>query len=277
MGHKVNPLILRIGFIKTWHSRWFANKKDYPKFIYEDHRIRKFIREKFKHAAISKITIDRLADKVKILIWTARPGIIIGRHGADINRLKEEVIGIVNKEVSIDPVDVKEPALDAQLVGQNIAMQIEKRVAFRRAIKRAIEQTMSAGAKGIKVIGYDSMLQNGPLDLMVMQDSWAVGKLQGQALLEWLKQKKGKIEGKVALIMGQPADSNAAAMSSGFLEIIENNSGLELVAKRSHPAWSPDLARETAETLLVKFNNQIDAFVCNNSEFFSKFASCSIP
>ena len=122
-----------------------------------------------------------------------------------------------------------------------------------------------AHAKGVKVVGYDSMLQNGPLDFMVMQDSWSVGKLQGQAMLAWLKQKKGKIEGKVALIMGQPADSNAAAMSSGVLEIIKNNGGLELVAKRSHPGWSPDLARETTETLLVKFNNQIDAFVCNNS------------
>ena len=122
-----------------------------------------------------------------------------------------------------------------------------------------------AHAKGIKVIGYDSMLQNGPLDFMVMQDSWSVGKLQGQAMLEWFKRIKGKIEGKVALIMGQPADANAAAMSSGVLEIIKNNSGLELVAKRSHPGWSPDLARETTETLLVKYNNQIDAFVCNNS------------
>jgi D-xylose transport system substrate-binding protein len=122
-----------------------------------------------------------------------------------------------------------------------------------------------AHAKGVKVVGYDSMLQNGPLDFMVMQDSWSVGKLQGQAMLSWLKQKKGKIEGKVVLIMGQPGDSNAAAMSSGVLEIIKNNDGLELVAKRSHPGWSPDLARETTETLLVKFNNQIDAFVCNNS------------
>ena len=122
-----------------------------------------------------------------------------------------------------------------------------------------------AHEKGVKVIGYDSMLQNGPLDFMVMQDSWAVGKLQGEAMLEWFKQKKGKIEGNVALIMGQPADSNAAAMSSGVLEVLKNNSGLDLVAQRSHPGWSPDLARETTETLLVKFNNQIDAFVCNNS------------
>ncbi len=122
-----------------------------------------------------------------------------------------------------------------------------------------------AHEKGIKVVGYDSMLQDGPLDIMVMQDSWAVGTLQGQAMLEWFERKKGKIEGKVALIMGQPADSNAAAMSSGALEIIKNNPGLELVAQRSHLDWSPDLARATTETLLVKFNNQIDAFICNNS------------
>lgn len=122
-----------------------------------------------------------------------------------------------------------------------------------------------AHAEGIKVVGYDSMLQNGPLDFMVMQDSWSVGRLQGQAMLEWFNKVKGKIEGKVALIMGQPADANAAAMSRGVLETIKNNSGLELVAKRSHPGWSPDLARETTETLLVKYNNKIDAFVCNNS------------
>jgi D-xylose transport system substrate-binding protein len=122
-----------------------------------------------------------------------------------------------------------------------------------------------AHEKGIKVVGYDSMLQDGPLDAMVMQDSWAVGKLQGHAMLEWFMQKKGGIEGKIALIMGQPADSNAAAMSSGALEIIKNNSGLELVAQRSHLDWSPDLARETTETLLVKYDNKIDAFICNNS------------
>ncbi|MGD8663715.1 MAG: substrate-binding domain-containing protein [Desulfobacterales bacterium] len=122
-----------------------------------------------------------------------------------------------------------------------------------------------AHEKGIKVVGYDSMLQDGPLDFMVMQDSWAVGKLQGQAMVEWLKQKKGKVEGNIALIMGQPQDSNAAAMSSGALEIIKNNPGLKLIAQRSHLDWSPDLARETTETLLVKFKNKIDAFVCNNS------------
>ena len=122
-----------------------------------------------------------------------------------------------------------------------------------------------AHEKGIKVVGYDSMLQDGPLDIMVMQDSWAVGTLQGQAMLRWFEERKGKVDGKVTLIMGQPADANAAAMSSGVLEIIKKNPGLELVAQRSHLDWSPDLARTTTETLLVKFNNQIDAFICNNS------------
>jgi len=122
-----------------------------------------------------------------------------------------------------------------------------------------------AHEKGIKVVGYDSMLQDGPLDIMVMQDSWSVGKLQGEAMVDWFKQKKGTVEGNVALIMGQPQDSNATAMSSGALEIIKNNPGLKLIAQRSHLDWSPDLARETTETLLVKFNNKIDAFICNNS------------
>jgi len=122
-----------------------------------------------------------------------------------------------------------------------------------------------AHARGIRVVGYDSMLQNGPLDVMVMQDSWAVGRLQAKALEKWLQDKKGKVAGKIALIMGQPGDANAEAMSVGVLEFIKKNQDVQLVAKRSHMAWSPDLSRETAENLLVKHNNEIDAFVCNNS------------
>ena len=122
-----------------------------------------------------------------------------------------------------------------------------------------------ANEEGVKVVGYDSMLSNGPLDAMVMQDSWAVGKLQGEAMVEWLKNKKGKVEGKVALIMGQPGDSNAIAMSSGALEIIEKNPGLELVAKQAHEGWSSDKAMATAENVLTKHANGIDAFICNNS------------
>jgi len=151
MGQKVHPFIQRIGFTRTWLSRWFAKPGDYAKFIEEDYQIRKFIKTKFKHAAISKIIIERLAERVKIRILTARPGIIIGRHGADIERLREDLNSIVKKELSIDIEEVKEPALEAQLVAENIALQLEKRIAYRRAVKRAIEQAMTAGAKGIKI------------------------------------------------------------------------------------------------------------------------------
>ncbi len=151
MGHKVNPFLLRMGFIRTWHSRWFARSKDFSRFIEQDYRIRQIINKRFKHASISKIIIERLAERVKIRIFTARPGIIIGRHGGDIERLREDLNVLVKNEMSIDVEEVKVPALDAQLVSQNVAAQIEKRVAFRRAIKRVIEQTMGAGGKGIKV------------------------------------------------------------------------------------------------------------------------------
>lgn len=123
-----------------------------------------------------------------------------------------------------------------------------------------------ANAEGVKVVGYDSMLTNGPLDAMVMQDSWAVGKLQGEAMVEWFKAHKGgKVEGKVALIMGQPGDSNAIAMSSGALEIIKANPGLELVAEQAHEGWSSEKAMATTENVLTKFGNAVDAFICNNS------------
>ncbi len=122
-----------------------------------------------------------------------------------------------------------------------------------------------AHKRGVRVVGYDSMLQNGPLDVMVMQDSLSVGRLQTEALEKWLVTKKGKVKGKVALIMGQPGDANAKAMSAEVLAFIEQHQEVELIAKRSHMDWSPDLSRETAENLLVKYNNEIDAFICNNS------------
>ena len=122
-----------------------------------------------------------------------------------------------------------------------------------------------ANSEGVRVVGYDSMLVNGPLDVMVMQDSWAVGRLQGEAMVAWLKDKKGAVEGKVALIKGQPGDSNAIAMSSGALEIIENNPGLELVADQGHEGWSSDKAMATAENVLTKLDNDVDAFISNNS------------
>jgi len=151
MGQKVHPLALRLGFIRTWHSRWFAGPKDFAKFIKQDYDIRKFIKKRFKQAAVSKIIIERLADRIRIRIHSARPGIIIGRHGADIERLREDLNNLVKQELSIDIEEVKNPAIDAQLVSENIALQLEKRVAFRRAVKRAMEQSMNSGAKGIRI------------------------------------------------------------------------------------------------------------------------------
>lgn len=151
MGQKVHPFILRVGLIRTWHSRWFAKSKDFSNLILQDYKIRKFIKAKFKQAAVSKVIIERLAEKIKIRIMSARPGIIIGRHGQDIERLREDLNTMVGAEISIDIEDIKNPALDAQLVAENISLQLERRVAFRRAIKRSIEQAMNSGAQGIKV------------------------------------------------------------------------------------------------------------------------------
>ncbi len=151
MGQKVHPFSFRIGVIRTWHSRWFVKPKDYAKFIYQDYQMRKFIKTKYKQAAISKIIIERLAERIKVRIFSARPGIIIGRHGADIERLREELNNIAKSGISVDIEEIKNPGADAQLVGENIAFQIEKRVAFRRAVKRAMEQAMNAKAKGIRV------------------------------------------------------------------------------------------------------------------------------
>jgi D-xylose transport system substrate-binding protein len=118
---------------------------------------------------------------------------------------------------------------------------------------------------GVKVVGYDSMLQNGPLDVMVMQDSWAVGRMQAEAMVNWFRTTRGDVAGRVALIRGQPGDANAEALSSGALEVISANPGLELVADRSHVDWSTDMARDTVENLLVEYDNGVDAFIANNS------------
>jgi D-xylose transport system substrate-binding protein len=122
-----------------------------------------------------------------------------------------------------------------------------------------------ANSEGVRVVGYDSMLVDGPLDAMVMQDSWAVGRLQGEAMVEWLKAKNGEVTGKIALIQGQPGDSNAIAMSSGVLEIVEANPGLELVTNQAHEGWSSEKAMATAENTLTSNSNDIDAFIANNS------------
>jgi small subunit ribosomal protein S3 len=154
VGQKVHPLALRLGYTKNWRSLWFAQRREYSDNIQQDFKIRKYIREKFEQAAVSMIVIERLAEQVKVRIHTARPGVIIGRRGADIDRLRAELKDITKKDMDkivIDIQEIKNPNVDAQLVAQAVAFQLEKRVAFRRAMKRAIEQSRAAGAKGIKI------------------------------------------------------------------------------------------------------------------------------
>jgi small subunit ribosomal protein S3 len=152
MGQKVHPLSVRLGFIRDWYSNWFATKKDYPLWLFEDIKIRRHIKGSLSNAAISEIEITRASDRIGVNIYTARPGIIIGRRGADIDRLKDELKEIVNRDIYINIKEVKEPAIEAQLIAENIAFQLERRVAHRRAMKRAIELAMNAGAGGIKVV-----------------------------------------------------------------------------------------------------------------------------
>lgn len=155
MGQKVHPFIQRLGVTKNWRSLWYADRREYARRVREDYRIRDYIRKKFQQAAVSYIVIERLAEEIKVKIATARPGVLIGRRGADIDKLRsqlQKITGIENMDnIKVDPIEIKNPAVDAQLVAQNIAFQLEKRVAFRRAVKRAVDQSMQSGVKGIRV------------------------------------------------------------------------------------------------------------------------------
>lgn len=156
MGQKVNPIGLRLGIVKTWESQWYAGK-NYADYILEDYKIRKFIKKRLFHAGIAKVNIERSSSNIRLRIFTSRPGIIIGKKGAEISILKkdlEKMLGIHQggREVLIDIQEIKKPELDAQLVAENIALQIERRVAFRRAMKRGMQSAMRFGAEGIKVI-----------------------------------------------------------------------------------------------------------------------------
>ncbi|WP_022855886.1 30S ribosomal protein S3 [Thermodesulfobacterium thermophilum] len=152
MGQKVNPIGLRIGITRTWDSRWVAKPSEFPKYVYEDYLIRKFLKEKYFHAGISKIDIERAANKVRVIIYSARPGIVIGKKGAEIEKIKNELGKLIKeREFEVLVNEVRRPELEAQLVAENIATQIERRVSFRRAMKRAVSLVMRFGAQGVKV------------------------------------------------------------------------------------------------------------------------------
>ena len=153
MGQKVHPTGFRLGFIKDWSSRWFA-ERDYPQLLIEDIRIRDFLKKKLYHAGVSRIEIERAASKAKkakVTIHTARPGIIIGKKGAEVENLKKELQKMTQKEIFISIQEVKRAEIDAQLVAENVALQLERRVGFRRAMKRAVGSAIKLGAKGIKI------------------------------------------------------------------------------------------------------------------------------
>ena len=151
MGQKVNPHGMRVGIIEDWDSKWYADKKNFADNLIEDHKIREFLKKKLYSANVSKIEIERAAeDKVRIIVFTAKPGYVIGKGGAEIEKLKKDVQKITNKNIFIDIKEIKRPDRDAQLVAESIALSLENRVSFRRALKQAMSRTMKAGALGIK-------------------------------------------------------------------------------------------------------------------------------
>ena len=154
MGQKVHPIGIRLGITKEWSSKWYADSKNYPEYVYQDHRVRELLRAKLKEASVSRIQIDRPAKRANITIHTARPGIVIGKKGEDIERLRVEVakfLGMALPDVRLNIAEIRKPELDAQLVAEGIAQQLERRVQFRRAMRRAVTNTMRVGAEGIKV------------------------------------------------------------------------------------------------------------------------------
>jgi small subunit ribosomal protein S3 len=150
MGQKVHPIGLRLGFNKTWRSRWYS-EKDYANLLHEDVALKKDLKKRFAHAGVSRVEIERAANKLKISIYTSRPGIIIGRKGQEVDKLKQEIQKKTGKEVFINIQEILKPELDAQLVAESVALQLEKRIAFRRAMRKAVDAALRFGARGIKV------------------------------------------------------------------------------------------------------------------------------
>jgi len=151
MGQKTNPIGLRIAVNKDWRSKWYSGKKDFGHLLAEDRNIRELLKKKLESASVPKILIERAANRCRITILTARPGVVIGRKGAEIDKLKEELSKMTGKEIYVDILEIKTPELDAQLVAENIALQLERRVSFRRAMKKALQTTKDFGAEGIKL------------------------------------------------------------------------------------------------------------------------------
>ena len=151
MGQKVNPVGLRVGINRTWDSRWYAGKREYGHLLHEDIRIRRFLQKRLVQAGISRVVIERPAKKARVTIYTARPGLVIGKKGADIEKLRQSLLMMTGNDVHLNIVEIRKPEIDAKLVAENICNQLERRIAFRRAMKRAVQSAMRLGALGIRI------------------------------------------------------------------------------------------------------------------------------
>lgn len=151
MGQKVNPIGLRLGINRTWDSRWYADGREYGQLLLEDIRIREFLMKQLKNAGVSRVVIERPHKKCRVTIYSARPGVVIGKKGSDIERLRKSVAALTSSEVHLNIMEVRKPELDAKLVAENIGQQLERRVAFRRALKRSVQSSMRLGAEGIRI------------------------------------------------------------------------------------------------------------------------------
>ncbi len=220
MGQKVNPIGLRVTVNKDWRSRWYADKKDFGNLLLEDLKIRDLVKSRLKDAAVPEVLIERYANRARITIFTARPGIVIGRKGQDIERLREEVANMTKKEIYVEIREVKDPDTNAQLVAENIALQLERRVSFRRAMKRAVQMAMDMGVLGIKV--------------------HASGRLAGAELArrEWYKEGKVPLHTLRANVQYGFAEAHTMAGKIGLKVWICKKEETEAAKEKSHAAYA---------------------------------------
>ncbi|MFV0417049.1 MAG: 30S ribosomal protein S3 [Chthoniobacterales bacterium] len=227
MGQKVNPIGFRLPVNRNWRSRWYASRKDYAPNLLADYKIREYLKAKLRAAAVSRILIERAWNSVRITIYTARPGIVIGRKGAEIEKMTADVSTLApDKQVKIDIVEIKRPDLDAQLIAENVASQLERRISFRRAMKRAVQTTMDGGALGVKLrcsgrlggaeIARTEWYREGSIPLHTLRTPIDYGFTEATTLAGiigikcWVRRPDEKPENPEAPVAGKPASAPAA-------------------------------------------------------------------
>ena len=220
MGQKVNPIGFRVTVNKDWRSRWYSDKKEFGNLLHEDLMIRDLVKMRLKDAAVPEVIIERYANRARVTVFTARPGIVIGRKGQDIERLREEIAARTKKEIYVEIKEVKDPDANAQLVAENIALQLERRVSFRRAMKRSIQMAMEMGVLGIKV--------------------QASGRLGGSELArrEWYKEGKVPLHTLRANVQYGFAEAHTMAGKIGIKVWICKKEEVEAVKEKSHAAYA---------------------------------------